>query len=70
MAVGLEMTYYDAEQAYEVAAHQVPKNPPCRVRLALTLRDTQRERAFTALSCRAVPDNEQTRRVQTSRQWG
>ena len=72
LAVGLEITYYDAEQAYEEwpptrnAQHPLP----CRVRLALTLRDMQqRERAF--ITTVALPmmqgscDNEQTRRVQT-----
>jgi type II secretion system protein J len=72
LAVGLEMTYYDAEQAYEEwPPTRNAQNPlPCRVRLALTLRDMQqRERAFittVALPMRGSCDNEQTRRVQTS----
>ena len=49
LAVGLEITYYDAEQVHEewppIRNAQSPL--PCRVRLALTLRDTpQYERAF------------------------
>jgi prepilin-type N-terminal cleavage/methylation domain-containing protein len=72
LAVGLEITYYDAEQAYEEWPPTTnAQNPlPCRVRLALTLRDMQqRERAF--ITTVALPmmqgscDNEQTRRVQT-----
>ena len=72
LAVGLEITYYDAEQAYEEwPPTRNAQNPlPCRVRLALTLRDMQqRERAF--ITTVALPmmqgscDNEQTRRVQT-----
>jgi len=49
LAVGLEITYYDAEQVHEEwPPIRNPQSPlPCRVRLALTLRDTrQYERAF------------------------
>jgi len=72
LAVGLEITYYDAEQAYEEwpPTRNAQSPLPCRVRLALTLRDTQQhERAF--ITTVALPmmqgscDNEQTRRVQT-----
>lgn len=72
LAVGLEMTYYDAEQTYEEwPPTRNDQNPlPCRVRLALTLRDTQQhERVFittVALPMRGSCDNEQTRRVQAS----
>jgi len=49
LAVGLEMTYYDTERAHEewppTGNDQSPL--PCRVRLALTLRNTQQyERTF------------------------
>jgi type II secretion system protein J len=49
LAVGLEITYYDSEQVHEEwPPIRNAQNPlPCRVRLALTLRDTrQYERAF------------------------
>ena len=49
LAVGLEITYFDAEQVHEEwPPTRDAKNPlPCRVRLALTLRNTQQyERAF------------------------
>ena len=71
LAVGLEITYYDAEKDYE----EWPPNRddqsllPCRVRLALTLRDTpQYERAFittVALPMRGSCEDAQTRRAQT-----
>ena len=71
LAVGLEITYYDAEKDYE----EWPPNRddqsllPCRVRLALTLRDTpQYERAFittVALPMRGACEDAQTRRTQT-----
>jgi prepilin-type N-terminal cleavage/methylation domain-containing protein len=68
LAVGLEITYYDAEKDYE----EWPPNRddqsllPCRVRLALILRDTQRyERAFittVALPMRGACEDTQRRR--------
>jgi len=68
LAVGLEITYYDAEKDYE----EWPPNRddqsllPCRVRLALTLRDTpQYARAFittVALPMRGACEAAQTRR--------
>jgi general secretion pathway protein J len=71
LAVGLEITYYDAEKDYE----EWPPNTddqsllPCRVRLALTLRDAQQyARAFittVALPMRGSCENAQTRRTQT-----
>src|SRR5215831_10350811 len=71
LAVGLEMTYYDAEKDYE----EWPPNRddqsllPCRVRLALTLRDAQQyARAFittVALPMRGACEDAQTRRTQT-----
>ena len=71
LAVGLEMTYYDAEKDYE----EWPPNRddqsllPCRVRLALTLRDAQQyARAFittVALPMRGSCEDAQTRRTQT-----
>ena len=71
LAVGLEMTYYDAEKDYE----EWPPNRddqsllPCRVRLALTLRDAlQYARAFittVALPMRGACEDAQTRRTQT-----
>jgi hypothetical protein len=73
LAVGLDMTYYDSEQAYEEwpPTGTAPNPLPCRVRLALTLRDTQQhERTFittVALPMRGSCDNAQTPRVQTSR---
>jgi hypothetical protein len=71
LAVGLEITYYDAEKDYE----EWPPNRdgqsflPCRVRLALTLRDAQQyTRAFittVALPMRGACEDAQTRRTQT-----
>jgi len=71
VAVGLEITYYDAEKDYE----EWPPNGddlillPCRVRLALTLRDAQQyARAFittVALPMRGSCEDAQTRRTQT-----
>ena len=71
LAVGLEITYYDAEKDYE----EWPPNRddqsllPCRVRLALTLRDAlQYARAFittVALPMRGACEDAQTRRTQT-----
>ena len=49
LAVGLEITYYDARKDYEEwPLGGYDQNPlPCRVRLALTLRDVQQhERSF------------------------
>ena len=72
LAVGLDMTYYDSEQAYEEwpPTGNAPNPLPCRVRLALTLRNTQQhERTFittVALPMRGSCDNAPTRRVQTS----
>ena len=72
LAAGLDMTYYDGEQAYEEwPPTGNASNPlPCRVRLALTLRDTQQhERVFittVALPMRGSCDNGPTRGVQTS----
>jgi prepilin-type N-terminal cleavage/methylation domain len=70
LAVGLEITYYDAEKDYE----EWPPNRddqrllPCRVRLALTLRDALRyERVFittVALPMRGACEAAQTRRPQ------
>lgn len=72
LAVGLEITYYDTEKDHEewppTRNDQSPL--PCRVRLALTLRDTpQYERAFittVALPMRGSCEDEQTRRTQIS----
>ena len=72
LAVGLEITYYDAEKDYE----EWPPNRddqnlllPCRVRLALTLRDAQQyTRAFittVALPMRGACEDARTRRTQT-----
>jgi type II secretory pathway component PulJ len=71
LAVGLEITYYDAVKDYE----EWPPNRddqsllPCRVRLALTLRDAQQyARAFittVALPMRGSCEDAQTRRTQT-----
>ena len=72
LAVGLEMTYYDTEKEHEEwpPTRDDPSPLPCRVRLALTLRDTQQyERAFittVALPMRGSCEDEQTRRTQTS----
>ena len=68
LAVGLNMTYYDAEKDYEEwPPTRDEQNPlPCRVRLALTLRDTpQYARAFittVALPMRGACEAAQTRR--------
>jgi general secretion pathway protein J len=67
LAVGLEITYYDADKDYEewppIRDNQNPL--PCRVRLALTLRETpQYERAFittVALPMRGTCEAAQTR---------
>ena len=71
LAVGLEITYYDAVKDYE----EWPPNRddqsllPCRVRLALTLRDAQQyARAFittVALPMRGACEDAQTRRTTT-----
>jgi type II secretory pathway component PulJ len=71
LAVGLEITYYDADKDSE----EWPPNGddqsllPCRVRLALTLRDTQQyARTFittVALPMRGACEDAQTRRTQT-----
>jgi type II secretion system protein J len=71
LAVGLNMTYYNAEKDYEEwpPTRDDQSLLPCRVRLALTLRDVQRyERAFittVALPMRGSCEDAQTRRVQT-----
>ena len=71
LAVGLEITYYDAEKDYEEwpPIRDDQSLLPCRVRLALTLRDTQQyERAFittVALPMRGACEAAQTRRPQT-----
>jgi len=68
LAVGLNMTYYDAEKDYEEwPPTRDEQNPlPCRVRLALTLRDArQYERAFittVALPMRGACETAQLRR--------
>ena len=49
LAVGLEITYYDADKDHEEwpPVRNTPNSLPCRVRLALTLRDAQQyERTF------------------------
>ena len=64
-AVGLDVTYYDAEDAYDKWSDSAANRLPCLVRLALTLRDEQEtERAFiTTVSlpmsreCRDAPRN-------------
>jgi len=67
LAVGLEITYYDARKDYEEwPLGGYDQNPlPCRVRLALTLRDAwQHERSFlttVALPMRGTCEDEQTR---------
>ena len=71
LAVGLEITYYDAEKDYE----EWPPNRddqsllPCRVRLALTLRDAQQyARVFittVALPMRGACEDARTRRTTT-----
>jgi type II secretion system protein J len=73
LAVGLDITYYDADKDYEdwppVRGDQ--NLLPCRVRLALTLRDTQRyERAFMTtltLPMRGTCEDAQAGRLQTQR---
>ena len=71
LAVGLEITYYDAEKDYEEWPPNVDDQSllPCRVRLALTLRDAQQyARAFittVALPMRGACEDAQTRRTQT-----
>ena len=71
LAVGLEIIYYDAEKDYEEWPPNVDDQSllPCRVRLALTLRDALRyERVFittVALPMRGICEAAQTRRTQT-----
>jgi type II secretory pathway component PulJ len=71
LAVGLEMTYYDADKDYEEwPPNRDEQSPmPCRVRLALTLRDAQQyERTFittVALPMRGACEDAQTSRTQT-----
>lgn len=73
LAVGLEITYYDARKDYEDwplgGYDQQPL--PCQVRLALTLRDAQQhERSFittVALPMRGACEDEQTRGSQRGR---
>ena len=71
LAVGLEIIYYDAEKDYEEWPPNVDDQSllPCRVRLALTLRDAQQyARAFittVALPMRVSCEDAQTRRTQT-----
>ena len=71
LAVGLEMTYYDVDKDYEEwPPNRDEQSPlPCRVRLALTLRDAQQyERTFittVALPMRGACENAQTSRTQT-----
>lgn len=68
LAAGLNITYYDAEKDYEEwPPTRDDQNPlPCRVRLALTLRDAkQYERTFittVALPMRGACEAAQTRR--------
>jgi general secretion pathway protein J len=68
LAVGLEITYYDAEKDYEEwpPIRDGQSLLPCRVRLALTLRDAQQyARAFittVALPTRGACEAAQTRR--------
>jgi type II secretory pathway component PulJ len=70
LAVGLEITYYDAEKDYEEwpPSRDGQRLLPCRVRLALTLRDALRyERVFittVALPMRGACEAAQTRRPQ------
>ena len=72
LAVGLEITYYDASKDYEEwPLGGYDQHPlPCRVRLALMLRDTQQhERSFittVALPMRGACEDEQTRGSQRS----
>jgi len=71
LAVGLVITYYDVEKDYEEWPPNVDVQSllPCRVRLALTLRDAQQyARAFittVALPMRGSCEDAQTRRTQT-----
>lgn len=71
LAVGLTMIYYDAEKDYEEwpPTREDQSLLPCRVRLALILRDAQQyERAFittVALPMRGSCEDAQTRRAQT-----
>jgi general secretion pathway protein J len=71
LAVGLEFTYYDAEKDYEEWPPNVDDQSllPCRVRLALTLRDAQQyARVFittVVLPMRGACEDAQTRRTQT-----
>jgi general secretion pathway protein J len=71
LAVGLEITYYDAEKDYEEWPPNVDDQSllPCRVRLALTLRDAQQYgRTFittVGLPMRGACEDAQTRRTQT-----
>jgi len=68
LAVGLDITYYDADKDHEEwpPTRGDQNLLPCRVRLALTLRDTQRyERAFittVTLPMRGACEAAQTRR--------
>jgi hypothetical protein len=71
LAVGLDITYYDADKDYEEwpPIRDDQNLLPCRVRLALTLRDTQRyERAFittVTLPMRGACEDAQAGRIQT-----
>jgi type II secretory pathway component PulJ len=71
LAVGLNIIYYDAEKDYEEwpPTRDDLSLLPCRVRLALILRDAQQyERAFittVALPMRGSCEDAQTRRAQT-----
>jgi type II secretion system protein J len=71
LAVGLDITYYDADKDHEEwpPTRGDQSLLPCRVRLALTLRDTQRyERAFittVALPRRGSCEEAQAGRTQT-----
>jgi type II secretion system protein J len=71
LAVGLDITYYDADKDHEEwpPTRGDQSLLPCRVRLALTLRDTQRyERAFittVALPMRGSCEDAQAGRTQT-----
>ena len=71
LAVGLNITYYNTEKDYEEwpPTRDDQNLLPCRVRLALTLRDAQQyERAFittVALPMRGSCEDAQTRRAQT-----
>jgi general secretion pathway protein J len=71
LAVGLDITYYDADKDYEEwpPIRDDQNLLPCRARLALTLRDTQRyERAFittVTLPMRGACEDAQAGRIQT-----